>query len=75
MSSLTSWKKAITNLLAFGIQTAELRNNLLSNSFLICYDNSNILPEGGYATDYSFNVKCNCFDNSTPSPQLYPVGS
>jgi hypothetical protein len=55
-----------------------LINNLASNSYLVYYDGS-YSWEGGNDPDNPqtvFNVKCNCWDNSTQNPnsQLYPVG-
>jgi hypothetical protein len=60
-------------------------NNILQNTpsgttYLVCYnpytlqeiDNTDPITDG--STHLIFNVKCNCFDNSDPTSQLYPIG-
>lgn len=68
--------RAYDNSFPWYLHYNELKNSLVPNSFLIYYDNS-VLPEGGGNTDNNviFNVNCNCTDDDTPGPQLYPVGS
>jgi len=48
-----------------------LQNTPSGSTYLIYYDP--VFPDPP-PIDNAFNVKCNCFDNSNPSPQLYPSG-
>jgi len=48
-----------------------LQNTPSGNTYLVYYNPSKPSPDN---PAYLFNVKCNCFDNTNPPPQLYPIG-
>jgi|GEM_PF-534211 tetratricopeptide (TPR) repeat protein len=48
-----------------------LQNTPSGSTYLIYYDP--VFPDPP-PVDNLFNVKCNCYDNSNPPPQLYPSG-
>jgi len=48
-----------------------LKNTPSGSTYLVYYDPAVPEPE---PIDNTFDVRCNCFDNSTPTPQLYPSG-
>ncbi|HPS63160.1 MAG TPA: C25 family cysteine peptidase, partial [Bacteroidales bacterium] len=44
------------------------------STYLVYYDNSAVIDPPQTDNSTLFNVKCNCYDNFIPTPQLYPGG-
>ncbi|MCK9218947.1 MAG: C25 family cysteine peptidase [Bacteroidales bacterium] len=51
-----------------------IQNTPSGSTFLVYYDNGAVINPPASDNSTLFNVKCNCFDNSNPTPQLYPSG-
>jgi len=67
--------RASDNSFPFYFHNNIMQNTPSGNTFLVYYDNSGVIdPPASTDNSTLFNVKCNCFDNFNPVPQLYPSG-
>jgi len=64
--------RATDNSFPFYFHYNIVQNSPTGGTYLVYYDP--IFPDPP-PTESLFNVKCNCFDNSNPYSQLYPLGS
>ena len=63
--------RATDNSFPFYFHYNIVQNSPTGNTYLVYYDP--IFPDPP-PIESTFNVKCNCFDNSSPYSQLYPLG-
>ena len=66
--------RASDNSFPFYFHNNIIQNTPSGSTYLVYYDNSAVIDPPSTDNSTFFNVKCNCFDNFNPVPQLYPSG-